>query len=80
MTPKEFFVCTAKMRQAQNKYFALPKGHPDKQKWLKESKRIEKIVDDEIKRVVAKKEPSELAAACSRFDPMYSSDLQLQLL
>ncbi len=41
---------------------------------------IEKIVDDEIKRVVAKKEPSELAAAWSRFDPMYSSDLQLQLL
>lgn len=80
MTGMEFFVCSAKMRQAQKKYFALPAGYPDKRKWLTESKRIEKIVDDEIKRVVAKKDPSELAAAWSRFDPIFSSDLQLQLL
>lgn len=80
MTDIEFFVCSAKMRQAQKKYFALPAGHPDKRKWLAESKRIEKIVDDEVQRIVAQKDPSELAAAWSRFDPIYSTDPQLRLL
>lgn len=40
MKPIEFFAVVVKMREAQKKYFALPSGHPDKQIWLSESKRI----------------------------------------
>lgn len=73
MKPIEFFVITAKMREAQNKYFALPQGHPDKPKMLKESKRLEGIIDREIKHVVVLKDPAELAAAWAPFDPCYAT-------
>lgn len=50
MTDIQFFAVIAKMRAAQRKYYSLQATHTDKQYWLKESKRLEKIVDAEIAR------------------------------
>ena len=46
MTPKEFFSLVEKMREAQKEYFRSRLSSE-----LSKSKRLEKEVDDEIKRV-----------------------------
>ncbi len=46
MKPKEFFDAVARMREKQKEYFRTRTSAA-----LSESKRLEKVVDDEIKRV-----------------------------
>lgn len=48
MTDIQFFAVVAKMRQSQKKYFATQSNDPTKAEHLKESKRLEKIIDSEI--------------------------------
>lgn len=75
----EFFVVVAKMRQAQKKYFTLPFAHPDKGKWLNESKRLEGIIDREIQRVTPLKDVTELAVAWAPYDLNCSTQLKLAI-
>lgn len=79
MTEIQFFAVVAKMRQAQKKYFALPLGHPDKNKWLKESKRLEAIIDAEIKRRVPMIDVNLLKEAYLPFTPDYTPQMKLEL-
>lgn len=46
MTPKEFFDNVCRMRKAQKEYFRTRSGRA-----LSDSKRLEKVIDDEIERV-----------------------------
>lgn len=46
MTPKEFFDKVSRMRKAQKEYFRTRSGRA-----LSDSKRLEKVIDDEIERV-----------------------------
>lgn len=46
----EFFCLAAKMRQAQKKYYAAKKDDPDKQNLLITSKKLETLLDAEIKK------------------------------
>lgn len=46
MKPREFFDAVARMREKQKEYFRTRTSAS-----LSESKRLEKVVDDEIKRV-----------------------------
>ena len=52
MDAKQFFDLTARVRDAQKAYFALPShAYSQKQDALKQSKRLEAELDREIKRV-----------------------------
>jgi hypothetical protein len=57
MKPKEFFDNVAAMRAAQRRYFTSRSNYD-----LHEAKRLEKIIDDEIKRVesITNNEPQQL--------------------
>ena len=58
MTPREFFDKVAAMRDAQKRYFKSRSSFD-----LREAKRLEKVIDDEIARVgaiVENKQPQQL--------------------
>ena len=79
MTEIQFFAVVAKMRQAQKKYYSLQQGHPDKQTWLKESKRLETLIDAEIKRRVPMIDVELLKGAYSTFAKDYTPQMKLGL-
>ena len=79
MTDIQFFAVVAKMRAAQRKYFSLNATHPDKQYWFRESKRLEKIVDDEIARRLKMIDSELLKEAYLPFTKDYTPQLKLQL-
>lgn len=75
MTPITFFALTAKMRKAQQKYFSLPANHPDKSKWLAESKRLEGILDREITRALSLADADQLRAAYAPYEVQHTQQL-----
>lgn len=79
MKPIEFFAVGAKMREAQQKYYALPQYHPDKRKWLEEAKRLEKIFDAEVKRCLPLIDVALLKEAYSKYDKDYTPQMKLGL-
>lgn len=79
MTEIQFFAVVAKMRQAQKKYYSLQQGYPDKQTWLKESKRLETLIDAEIKRRVPMIDVELLKDAYSTFAKDYTPQMKLGL-
>lgn len=79
MTDIQFFAVVAKMRAAQRKYYSLNATHPDKQYWLKESKRLEAIVDKEIKRRLAMIDAELLKEAYRTFAPDYNPQKKLDI-
>ena len=79
MTPITFFALTAKMRKAQQKYFSLPAYHPEKSKWLAESKRLEGILDCEITRALSLVDADQLRAAYAPYDTNTTTQQTLPL-
>lgn len=79
MTEIQFFAVAAKMRQAQKKYFSLSSMHPDKPMWLAESKRLEKLIDAEIKRRVPMIDVALLKEAFSTYAKDYTPQMKLNL-
>lgn len=79
MTEIQFFAVVAKMRHAQKKYFALNPMHPEKALWLKESKRLETLIDNEIKRRLPLIDVAILKEAYSKYDKDYTPQLSLPL-
>ena len=79
MTEIQFFAVGAKMREAQQKYYALPHLHPDKRKWLDEAKRLEKIFDAEVKRRLPLIDVALLKEAYLPYTKDYTPQLQLPL-
>lgn len=69
----QFFAVVAKMRQVQKKYFGLSANHPEKGEWLKESKRLEQIIDREIARVISSVDGDRLREAYKPFDKFYAT-------
>ena len=54
MDPTEFAKLVQKMRHAQREYFKAERGTVDKSRWLEESKRLEKAVDEAAREVLEK--------------------------
>jgi len=79
MTEIQFFAVVSKMRQAQKKYYSLVYGTPEKTQWLKESKRLEAIIDAEIKRRVPMIDVQLLKDAYSTFAKDYTPQMKLGL-
>lgn len=77
MTEIEFFSVVCKMRQAQKKYFAARTNDPAKSEWLKESKRLESLIDKEITERLKKINASLLKEAYKRFSPDYNPQQKL---
>lgn len=77
MNDIEFTAVTAQMRYAQQQYFSLPTAHPEKVEWLKKAKRLEGIIDREIKRRIATIGKDKLREA---FKPYDANVKQLTLL
>ena len=77
MTEIEFFSVVAKMRHAHKKFFAARRNDPAKSEWLKESKRLESLIDCEIKERLKKIDASLLKAAYKRFSPDYEPQQKL---
>lgn len=77
MTEIEFFSVVAKMRQAQKKYFAEHSNDLVKSEWLKESKRLESLIDKEITERLKKIDASLLKKAYKRFSPDYEPQQKL---
>jgi hypothetical protein len=48
MNQSEFMALVAEMRQAQKSFFSAPQFSESKQRFLNTSKKLEKLVDDEI--------------------------------
>lgn len=79
MTDLQFFAVVAKMRAAQRKYYSLQATHPDKQYWLKESKRLEKIVDAEIARRLKMIDATLLKEAYLQYSKDYTPQMSLDI-
>lgn len=77
MTEIEFFSVVAKMRQAQKKFFAARSNDPAKSEWLKESKRLESLIDSEITQRLKKIDASLLKEAYKRFAADYDPQTKL---
>lgn len=77
MTDIEFFSVVAKMRQSQKKYFATRSNDPTKTEHLKESKRLENLIDKEITERLKKIDASLLKEAYKRFSPDYEPQQKL---
>ena len=61
MNHKQFFDLTAQVREAQKKYFSLPsEAYFAKKEALQQSKKLEKQLDAEIKRVKEYEKQQEL--------------------
>lgn len=68
MNDVEFTAVSAQMRFAQQKYFALPPSHPQKKEWLDKARRLEGIIDREIKRRIATMGKDALREAFAPYD------------
>lgn len=79
MTDIQFFAVVAKMREAQRKYYSLNATHPDKQYWLKEAKRLEKIVDAEIARRLKMIDVPLLKEAYLQYSKDYTPQMKLDI-
>lgn len=77
MTDIEFFAVVAKMRQSQKKYFATRNNDPTKAEYLKESKRLEKIIDSEITQRLKSINAATLKEAYKRFAADYEPQQKL---
>jgi hypothetical protein len=77
MNDIEFTAVCAQMRYAQQKYFALPMGHPEKGKYLDKAKRLEGIIDREIKRRINTMGKDKLREAFKPYDDTNVKQLTL---
>lgn len=77
MNDIEFTAVSAQMRFAQQNFFALPPNHPDKKKWLDKARRLEGIIDREIKRRIDTMGKDKLREAFKPYDETNVKQLTL---
>lgn len=77
MNDIEFTAVSAQMRFAQQKYFSLPLNHPERRAWLDKARRLEGIIDREIKRRIATMGKDALRAAYAKYDETKTKQLSL---